>query len=110
MIEISSEEELLSLIKGSKGNLFIFKHSTYCPISAMAFADYEEFSSDHPDIPCALIIIQQNRNISNKLEEISGVEHESPQVIHYFAGNVKWNASHRAIRKEILEKQIKEKA
>lgn len=109
MIEITTEEELLSLIENNaQENLFIFKHSNRCAVSTMAFSDYETFDSQHPEASCAFITIQEHREISNKLEEITGITHQSPQVFLYVNGEVKWNTSHGSISEGELEKQLQE--
>jgi len=110
MIEITSEKQLLSHI-GSNGqeSLFIFKHSNRCAVSFMTFEEYESFDAKHPEVTCAFITIQEHRDISNKLEEITGITHQSPQVFHYFNGQLKWNTSHGSITEDELEKQLQEK-
>ena len=95
MIEVTGVEELLSLIEANgKAHLFVFKHSNRCPLSAMAFSEYETFDSRHPEATCAFVTIQEHREISNNLEEITGITHQSPQVFLYVNGEVKWNTSH----------------
>lgn len=110
MIEVTSEEQLVSLIHSKKRHLFFLKHSTACHLCAIKFPIFEAFATVHPEITCAYIIIQSHRALSNKLAEISGVKHESPQIIHYIDGEVKWDISHNAITKNSLEEQIQEQA
>lgn len=106
MKEVTNEQQLDELIANSK-ELFLFKHSTQCGISAGAFDEFQSFAEKHPDVTCAYIDLLAHRSVSNYLAEISHVKHQSPQVILYSQGKVLWNASHRAITQQALESHIK---
>lgn len=107
MKEITKIEHLLDVIhyNGSK-DLYLFKHSTTCPISASAFDEFKRFSDKHPEADCYFIDLWAHRDVSNRLAEIAQIKHESPQVILYFQGRVIWNASHRAIHEKSLEQHL----
>jgi bacillithiol system protein YtxJ len=104
MQEIMDKQQLLTLIeKNGNKNLFLFKHSTQCPISAQAFDAFKKFASKHSDVDCAYIDLLAFRDVSNLLSEKSNVNHQSPQVILYHQGKVLWTTSHRAITLAELE-------
>ncbi len=111
MIEITSEAQILALIQNlNLKDLFIFKHSTRCPISAVAFDEFRQFADSYPDSANFTYIDHlQYPEISKLLEKTTSIKHETPQVIYFSHGIVKWTASHNAINKEALKNQIVKK-
>ena len=86
----------------------LFKHSTRCPISAAAFAQYRAWASAHPAQPTGWIDVIEERALSQEVERRTGVKHESPQAIAVRAGKVAWDASHGEITKGRLEEVVGE--
>ncbi|HEX6882159.1 MAG TPA: bacillithiol system redox-active protein YtxJ [Planctomycetota bacterium] len=84
----------------------VFKHSPTCPISAEAFAEYEEWAASHPECPTAWIEVVQERPLARAVAERTGVKHESPQALLLEAGRVAWSASHSAITAAALEHAV----
>ncbi len=79
----------------------ILKHSTRCPISRMAYSRIErDWTSDEP-VYCLDLL--RYRDLSEYIEEKSGVMHESPQVIVFQNGEAVYHSSHSAIRVEKIE-------
>jgi bacillithiol system protein YtxJ len=88
-------DELFETAKEKK--VWIFKHSLTCPISGVAWAQFQRFVADQPadnGAVFALIEIQLARPISNAVAERTGVRHQSPQAILLREGRVSWHASH----------------
>lgn len=83
-------------------NIVLFKRSTRCPTSFMAFENFRRFAGAHPDIPCAYLNVIEDRPASNHVAAITGVEHKSPQVLLFNNKSVLWNASHHNITEEGL--------
>jgi thioredoxin 1 len=83
--------------------LLVFKHSNSCPVSFTAKRQYDHFVAAHPDVPTRLVIVQQERELSNALETVSRLRHESPQALIVRAGRVLWDASHGGITAPRLE-------
>lgn len=105
-IHITSEEQLVEAFQQAinKPALF-FKHSTRCSISSMALSKFEQNAEQLNEI-CELYFIDllEFRQVSNKLEEISNVMHQSPQVIVVKNNEVIYSATHSSIDvKEIAE-------
>jgi len=75
----------------------LFKHSVTCPISVRAKTHYDRFVSAHPEVPTELIIVQQDRAVSNAVADLSRVRHESPQALLVKDGACLWDASHDSI-------------
>jgi bacillithiol system protein YtxJ len=88
------------LVKRSDSEpVIVFKHSTSCPISALA---YEEMKRVNREVN--LVEVQGDRDISQQITERTGLKHESPQVILLRRGKAVWDASHWQIKaKAVLD-------
>lgn len=80
--------------------VFVFKHSTTCPISAAAYHAFESFETT---LPKYIVKVQNSRSISNQIEEDLGVRHESPQLLVVRDKKSVWDASHYQISKANLQ-------
>lgn len=80
----------------NQGSAFIlFKHSTRCMVSKMALRSFEsDFSGG---IPAYFVDLIQYRDLSNHISSITGVHHQSPQVLIIKKGEVTYHASHYSI-------------
>jgi bacillithiol system protein YtxJ len=86
---IDDRTTLDNLISDSKQRaVIIFKHSNACPISARAYREMQQLRDVN------LLEIQATPEISREIEKLTGVRHESPQVILMRDGKAVWNASH----------------
>ncbi len=83
--------------------MLVFKHSNSCPVSFTAKRQYDQFVAANPDVPTRLVVVQQERELSNALETVSRLRHESPQALIVREGRVLWDASHGGITKPRLE-------
>ncbi|MBD3918101.1 bacillithiol system redox-active protein YtxJ [Paenibacillus sp. PR3] len=90
--------------------LFIFKHSTRCPISAAAFAAWKKWVNEHQEsgIRQTLVHVVEHRPVSNAVAERTGITHASPQAILIVDGKSVWNASHWHITYDSLEEHLRE--
>lgn len=70
----------------------VFKHSTSCPISAMAKRRIEQGWS--VSIKIYYLDLLKYRSISNAVADQLKVVHESPQLIIIYKGEVVYHASH----------------
>jgi monothiol bacilliredoxin len=87
---IDDRATLDSLISNSKQKtVLVFKHSNACPISARAYREMEKLENQ-----VNLLEIQAVPDLSREVESLTGVRHESPQVILLRDGKAVWNASH----------------
>ena len=88
--EIDDRATLDSLITDSKQKpVIVFKHSTACSISSRAYREMEKVQAD-----VNILVVQSAREISRELANLTGVRHETPQVIVLRDGRAVWNASH----------------
>jgi bacillithiol system protein YtxJ len=79
--------------------VLIFKHSTRCSISAMAWDRLKRNwkALDNEKISPYFLDLIRYREISNKLAKDFDVEHESPQVIIIKNGKSTYDNSHMGI-------------
>jgi bacillithiol system protein YtxJ len=87
--------------------VIIFKHSIRCGTSAMIKHQLEtnwNFSTEELDVYYLDLI--NYRPISNKVAEIFGVVHQSPQIIVIKNGEVTFNTSHLMINTNVIRKAI----
>jgi len=75
----------------------VFKHSNSCPVSFTAKREYDQFVAAHPHIPTHLVVVQQERPVSQAIARLTRVEHESPQALIVREGTVLWHTSHGGI-------------
>ena len=80
-------DELIA--RSHQAPVVLFKHSTTCPISAYAHRQMKQFGGE-----VALVVVQRAREVSRAVEALTGVRHESPQVIVLRDGKAAWTASH----------------
>src|SRR5438128_10465359 len=82
VIELRQDRDLEQLLERSKTNpVLIFKHSTHCPISTDVYREFTQFAETCGDLHWGLILVIENRTLSNAIAERFNVRHESPQVI-----------------------------
>ena len=89
-LEIDDRTALESLMSDSKQRpVIVFKHSNACSISARAYREMEKMEAD-----VNILVVQSAREVSRELANLTGVRHETPQVIVLRDGKAVWNASH----------------
>jgi bacillithiol system protein YtxJ len=87
---IEDRTTLESLLADSNQKpVIVFKHSNACSISARAYRELEKIEA-----PVNILEVQSAREISRELANLTGVRHETPQVIVLRDGKAVWNASH----------------
>lgn len=95
---LTSQERLDELMSAdATTRTILFKHSLTCPVSTAGFREFEKYVDGLGDDAggiFALIQIQNQRPLSNRVAEVTGVKHESPQAVIMEAGKVLWHASH----------------
>ena len=104
IIELHEKQDLERLLEQSqKEPVLIFKHSTQCSRSDSVFDEFEAFESRNGGVPCGLVLVIEDRKISNEVEERFGILHESPQAIIVVKGKPVWHASHWKITEDALD-------
>lgn len=112
MNEITTIDQLDACLEGSSQKpVFIFKHSTRCPISSGANSRVREYieaaqasSEDTPEI--YLLKVVESRDVSLTLADRVGVMHQSPQILFIQNGQSIWNTSHHNITADNIQRAI----
>jgi bacillithiol system protein YtxJ len=84
----------------------VYKHSSRCPISAMAYEEVEALEGMRPDVPVYLVDVIDGRALSRHVAARTGVFHHSPQAILLVAGRPAWSGSHFEVRAELLARKL----
>ncbi len=98
--KISSLDNLKEIIDHSSTlPVLIFKHSTRCSISRSSLDRIERNWASEDDkkaLPYFLDLLNHH-DVSNAIESMFGIEHESPQVLLIKNGSCFYSATHSAI-------------
>jgi bacillithiol system protein YtxJ len=89
--------------RSNEAPVLLFKHSNSCPISAQAYKQMKQYKGD-----VSIIVVQQARELSQAVEQRTGVRHESPQALVLRGGRVVWTASHFDITADAVEQAMKD--
>ena len=105
-IHLTTEEQLENIkLKSATTPQVIFKHSTTCSISKMAFSRFER--ADAPEgVDFYYLDLLNYRPISNAIAEVFQVHHESPQVLLIKNGECVYDESHYGIMMDELLEQV----
>lgn len=112
VVRLTKMEELDEAVGSSSDRpVFIYKHSTVCPVSARAAGHYHDFADADSSAPPPLftqVLVIENRNLSNEIESRLEVRHESPQLLLLRDGKVAWHASHFSISGENIRSALED--
>ncbi|MFN5985530.1 MAG: bacillithiol system redox-active protein YtxJ [Chitinophagaceae bacterium] len=105
-IPLTSEAQLENIkLNSANTPQVIFKHSTTCSISKMAFSRFE--SADAPvGVDFYYLDLLNYRPISNAIAEVFQGHHESPQVLLIKNGECVYDESHYGIMMDELLEQV----
>jgi len=107
VVELQNMAALNQAIEtSSERPVFLYKHSTVCPVSARAAEQVHAFADSETTDPAPLIgriLVIENRDVSNEVEGRLQVRHESPQLLLLRDGEVIWHASHFSITEERIK-------
>jgi bacillithiol system protein YtxJ len=106
-INITTVEELKQAIAETENvDAIFFKHSSRCSISSMALNSFE--NQWEQDEKCELYFIDliAHRDVSSAIGELTGVEHQSPQVIVIKNNEAVYTASHNGISAREIKKSV----
>lgn len=103
---VNDDQSLDSAFEHSmKEPVVLFKHSSTCPISAMARNQITSLH-DPEDPPVYEVVVQRSRPISHKIEAELGIKHESPQVIILHQKEPVFHTSHSRITAELIRQTV----
>ena len=85
----------------------LFKHSNSCPLSADAHTEVKKLERQGAFEESMYIVIVQNaREISDRVAEELEVEHESPQILIIRDGEAVYHANHGDIDADDIAEQL----
>jgi bacillithiol system protein YtxJ len=80
------------------GPILIYKHSPICGLSDTAILEWEQFMAIEPGrYQYYQVDVLEARGASKKIESLTQVRHESPQILLISKSACTWHASHRKI-------------
>ena len=108
-IPLTSVEQLMKVAKTTDEKpVLLFKHSTRCSISAMAKNNLERNWSSGDELCDAYYLdLIAHRDVSDRIEEITGVVHQSPQAIVLRGSEIIYEESHSAIDARKIESTLR---
>lgn len=87
----------------------IYKHSFSCGICSYSLRRLEERMEDFlPHVKPYFIDVRAQRDLSNRVAQKSGVEHQSPQAILLYGGAAYWSDSHGGVQAEPILESLQE--
>ena len=110
MNELTAIEDWEACLSASEtAPVFVFKHSTRCPISTAAYSAVTRHvaSAGETGPRFHLVKVIESRPVSNAITEALGIEHKSPQLILVKERKAVWDASHYGINAERIEEAVK---
>lgn len=108
VFELQENQEFERFLERSRTDrVLIFKHSTQCSVSSEAYEEVKRFADSTVNLPCGVIFVIENRELSNTIAARLGVRHESPQAIVVENGRPVWNASHWSITADSIAEALK---
>lgn len=100
MKRITSIEAWRELLENSKEQPFLlFKYSKTCLSSLSAIKVLRALETE---LPKYIVIVQEDRLVSNTIEKDLGVKHESPQLLILKDKKGIWQATHYKIKKHLI--------
>lgn len=102
---LTSVDQLQTIkVESESQPVLIYKHSTRCGISSMVLGRLErEWTEDLNGMKSYFLDLITYREVSNAIQDVFGVYHESPQVILIKNGKAVYDASHMSISAESLK-------
>ena len=102
-LHLNNIQELLNA--SQEWPVILFKHSATCPISSNAKTEMEAFMQVSP-VPVYMVVVQEQRPLSNEIASVLNVVHQSPQAIVVWKGAAADSVSHYSIKGEALKKLL----
>lgn len=98
-LQLTSLDQLKGAIESSAQKpVLLFKHSTRCGVSSMAMSGFQSgWEGTEEEIDIYYLDLLNYRNVSNEIAALTGVFHQSPQVIVLKNRAVVYTATHSGI-------------
>lgn len=102
MRTIEAADDLKTMLAAERA--ILFKHSTSCTLSALAWHQVTRFVEKFPAAAVFVINVLEHGQLSSEAETRLGVRHETPQAILVERGKAIQTASHLRVRLKTLSK------
>lgn len=108
-IDLLSIEQFNDVVKTTFDKpVLLFKHSTRCMTSALALNSFKnEWTSGNDLCDLYFLDLLKHRDVSDVIAEVTGVRHESPQVIVLKGRDIIYDESHNSINARRIESILK---
>ena len=101
LIALTNESQLTAIVNDST-SVVLFKHSTRCSVSNMAWKMFQQEWNNN-ESPVYYLDLLNYRSVSNAIASQLQIEHESPQVLVIKNGVCVYHATHQAIDAAIVQ-------
>jgi bacillithiol system protein YtxJ len=106
-IQLESPEQLQQIRTESASQIvLIYKHSTRCSISSTVLNRMERSPAIFGDLKLYFLDLLHNREVSNLVEDVFSVRHESPQLLAIKGGEVVFHLSHFEIDPGVIRRHL----
>ena len=97
-------EDFAGLLTSSEEKpVFLFKHSTRCPISASRWRVLQSYADGESRADFWKLLVVEDRSVSMFVADETGVRHQSPQAILFYQGKPVWDDSHYRITEDDMK-------
>jgi bacillithiol system protein YtxJ len=104
MYALTTPEEVNAFLSDNP-TCAIFKAGT-CHKTMQGWGNIESFLSQRPDVPVGVIRVVESRPASNHVADLTGIIHQSPQIILFRDQQAKFDLDNWSITKENLEPEL----
>ncbi|HOF38866.1 MAG TPA: bacillithiol system redox-active protein YtxJ [Candidatus Hydrogenedentes bacterium] len=109
MKEMTKQDDWQACLDASQVKpVFVFKHSTSCPVSGAAHSRVVEYETQNSGngVDIHMVKVIESRPVSNAIAEALGVRHQSPQIILVKDRAAVWSASHLEVRGDRMQEAL----
>ncbi|GAA3329000.1 bacillithiol system redox-active protein YtxJ [Ectobacillus funiculus] len=105
--KLTSIDEMNQFVQQSGKHLLFLNIVQLAPSVLKRMKNFKLFVKD-TNTSAAIVLVIEDRPVSNQIAEQFGIKHESPQIFLLEDGQVRWNTSHWKITKEALKEAVGE--
>ena len=106
MKQIVTEEDVASVL--TEPLAVLYKHSSRCPTSSLAYNEIRSLGRLQQDVPVYLLDVIERRALSRYVAERLGVTHASPQAIILRGGIRTWHGSHFEVQADAMARRLEQ--
>lgn len=89
--------------------VLVLKHSPTCGISAQAYEELAAVLREQLPLGAAFLLsVSDHREVSRALAARTRIRHESPQVLLFAGGEVRWQASHFRVTADRVRSAVRQ--